>query len=154
MKDIRPTDEQKRIGKEKGWSGKELHNGYCIANSDDWGNINVIERIDDMGTFDSDEEDVGNNHTVGAILKDFVKEGDLIEMANGKRGPDRYTESRVTLWELNPDEYVPENRIINISKDVLFVVYVSAYDSGRVYLTKDMNEAVDFAIKQITLLKL
>jgi hypothetical protein len=91
-----------------------------------------------------EEKIIANDSIAGTILKDFVKEGDLIEMANGKRGPDRYTESRVTLWELNPKEYEPVDRIINTYENVIYVVSVRAYDSGRVYLTKVMNEAVDF----------
>ena len=53
---VRPDSEQMKIGLENGWDFEEACKGYIIAGSDELPDgVEVIQRIDDMGVFDSDE---------------------------------------------------------------------------------------------------
>lgn len=52
---IRPTANQLKVGRECGWSGEELERGYGVFQDSD-NEPEYIARIDDMGTFESDEE--------------------------------------------------------------------------------------------------
>ncbi len=53
---VRPDSEQMKIGLENGWDFEEACKGYVIAGSDELPDgVEVIQRIDDMGVFGSDE---------------------------------------------------------------------------------------------------
>lgn len=51
--DIRPTKEQKKLGREWGWDDFAVKYGYGIF-QDDENDFEYIAKIDDMGTFSSD----------------------------------------------------------------------------------------------------
>ena len=52
---IRPTKEQIKLGRENGWSGKELKYGYGIFQDGDE-DFKYVARIDDMEVFSNDIE--------------------------------------------------------------------------------------------------
>lgn len=59
MKNKRPTKIQKEIAKEDGWGDFEINHGYGVfSNQEPFGinDLEVINRIDIMGTFDDDKE--------------------------------------------------------------------------------------------------
>lgn len=53
---MKPTEDQIATGIEFGWSKKEAETGYGIFTSDYGNGATHIEKIDVMGTFESDDE--------------------------------------------------------------------------------------------------